>query len=302
MRLHDGLHISSFLDGSTEICAGMETMLSFPLLPEKQTKLLKYLVNGISRSDFFLRATGMGVSRDQAEQLLGHLQRAELISLRNSRKSSGPDESVWRRIGGDAMRQTYRQRARLKVSLNQRNHWSQMLAEQLSTAGIGTICDDSSRNHPDLSILLSWGFPNPVAIAKAMRHNQTHLPLVAGNDFVEIGPLVVPGYTPCASCVSNHRAAQVPDLQERAASLAGVDFPRIETCLAAMGAAFASTTALAFLDHRAIFAGQVTRIDVDGGVEVMTYDSHPDCGCLGIPPEIEIPPEPRFSQRNNSEQ
>lgn len=297
MRLHDGLHVASFPDGRTEICAGMETLLSFPSLSEKHARLLKFLVSGVSRSDFFLRAAALGIPRKQSEQLLGQLQAAELITLRSSRHPHGPDESTWRRIGGDAMRQSYRRRAKLRVSLNQRNPWSQMLADQLDAAGIGTIRFAPPRVQADLAVLVSWGFPNPLDVSVAMHDNLAHLPVVAGHDFVEIGPLVLPGYTPCASCVANTRAEQVPELQERVASLNGVNFPRIETSLAALGVAIASTTILAFLDNRAIFPGRVTRVDVDGNIEIMTYQTHPNCGCLGLPSEVEVPPEPQFSRR-----
>ncbi|EEZ90889.1 hypothetical protein [Mobiluncus mulieris] len=297
MRLHDGLHVASFPDGKTEICAGMDTLFSFPALPDKQVRLLKSLVSGISRSDFFCRAKDMGVTRSQGEQLLGQLQGAELISLRASRHPHGPDDSAWRRIGGDAMRRNYRHRSRLRVTLNQRNPWSQMLSEQLHAAGIGQVRFTPKLTHSDLAIFLSWGFPNPLDLSAAMHHNQPYLPIVAGNDYVEVGPLVKPGFTPCANCVSNARATLVSQLQERVASLSGVDFPRIETTLAAMGSSVGIATALAFLDRRAIFPGRVTRIDVDGDIEVMTYEAHANCGCTGLPPELEFPPEPSFSRQ-----
>lgn len=297
MRLHDGLHVASFSDGKTEICAGMETLFSFPALPDRQVRLLKSLVSGISRSDFFCRAKDMGVTRSQSEQLLGQLQSAELISLRASRHPHGPDDSTWRRIGGDAMRRNYRHRSRLRLTINRQIPWSQMFSEQLHAAGIGEVRFTPKLAHSDLAIFLSWGFPDPLELSAAMHRNQPYLLIVAGNDYVEVGPLVKPGFTPCASCVSNARAALVPQLQERAASLSGVDFPRLETTLAAMGSSVGVATALAFLDHRAIFPGRVTRIDVDGDIEVMTYAAHADCGCMGLPPEVEFPPEPQFIRR-----
>lgn len=329
MRFHEGLHVVSFPEERTEICAGMETVFCFPSLPPNQTQLLKSLVTGISRSDYFLRAHSLEVSHDDADVLLSLLQKAELITLRRVRKAHGPDESTWRRIGGETMRQIYHQRSQLKVSLNHDNAWSQMLACHLSAAGVGTIRVSpeihgfpsnwetrerhtgttkeklfargyktkitSPRGETDLAIQLSWGFANPVEATVAQRRNQAHLPVVASNDFVEIGPLVIPGYTPCTNCVSHHQVQLLPDLQERVASLAGIGFPQIETCTAAIGAALASTIALAFLDRRSVSSGQVTRVDVNGGIETLNYTPHPKCGCMSPLPEVDLPDQPGYS-------
>lgn len=332
MKLHEGLHVATFQDGRTEICAGMETMLSFPNHPRKRTRLVQTLAKGISRSDYFQFAKNLGVGRTEAQEILTQLHRAELLTIREPRLDAGPEESLWKRIGGNAMQETYRQRSRLKVSLNRDTFLTRLLGAELARAGIGTLrvsAEDGSMNHADesresmafksliqglgfgtsvtpprgkvdLAVQLSWGFPDPLVAASAMRRNIAHLPVVAGNDYIEIGPLVVPGLTPCVACVSNHRREFYPDMLEHAVSLLEVEFPRLETSLATAGAALAGSMALAFLDHRAIASGQVTRVDVDGGIEVMTYDTHPDCACCELPMDIEVPEEPRFSRRKVS--
>lgn len=315
MKLHEGLHIATFQDGRVEVCSGMETMLRFDSISTKLCELLKQIARGASRPDLFHRAQSLGVPHTQLEELLLELKHADLVSSRTTRRSKSPDESTWRRMGGEAMAKTYRHRSHYCVSINSGARMGRLLAAELAAAGVGNLripspekssgsgratpawgeaaeailsgrnlpTGSNARSKPDLKILLSWGVPKPLETLAAMSADQVNLPVVVGHDFVEIGPLVVPGLTPCVSCVMHHRETLAPDMIERAAWLSAVKFPPTETCLASFGAAFAAAYTLAFLDRRALFPGQVTRVDTEGAVETLRYDWHPECGCNAIP-------------------
>ena len=62
----------------------------------------------------------------------------------------------------------------------------------------------------DLVVILSSGEPGRTALADAVRCRVVHLPVVLDGDAVRVGPLVVPGQTPCVGCADLHRATWDP--------------------------------------------------------------------------------------------
>jgi hypothetical protein len=62
----------------------------------------------------------------------------------------------------------------------------------------------------DLVIVLSSGEPNRAALDDAVQCRAAHLVVVQDADSVRIGPLVIPGRTPCLNCADLHRAAWDP--------------------------------------------------------------------------------------------
>lgn len=331
MKLNEGIHLVRLPDGSVELCAGLETMFCFPRCSEKEFQLLQRLVVGCTRPDLSDFAKACRIPLTKVSEILRTLVDAELLQLRSPRLHGGPDDGFWSRVGGAKMRRAYRHRQEKCVSLNRADRMAQLLAVELGAAGIGKIqvpattrstepdlettldprrtmkelverrlrhaAVTTRRISVDLAVLFSWGIPDPVAAQKAMQSTQPFLAVVAGHDFVEVGPLVVPGLTPCTSCIALHQATEVAHLAERAANLHWAAFPRVETALAGAGAALAATQALAFLDCRALHPGDVTRISVDGTITTRHFESHPECDCSYLPFDLDVPPEPAFAKR-----
>lgn len=331
MKLNEGIHLVKLPDGSVELCAGLETMLCFPQCSEKEFQLLQRLVSGCSRPDLSDFAKACRIPLTRVSEILRILVEAELLQLRNPRLHGGSDDGFWSRVGGSKMRQAYRHRRELSVSLNRLDRMAQLLALELGAAGIGKIQVPTTTRSPepdlettldsphttkelveqrrqhatittrriaaDLAVQFSWGIPDPVSAQQAMQTNQPFLAVVAGHDFVEVGPLVVPGLTPCTSCIALHQSTEVTNLAERAAHLHWVKFPRVETALAGAGAAIAAAQALAFLDRRTLNPGNVTRVSVDGTVSTRHFEIHPECDCSYLPVELNPPPEPAFVKR-----
>ena len=331
MKLNEGIHLVKLPNGSVELCAGLETMFCFPQCSEKEFQLLQRLVAGCTRPDLSDFAKACRIPLTRVSEILRALVDVELLQLRSPRLHGGPDDGFWSRAGGAKMRRAYRNRQELSVSLNRADRMAQLLALELGAAGIGKIQVPATTRSPepdletaldtrhttkdlveqrlrhaavttrripaDLAVQFSWGIPDPVAAQKAMQANQPFLAVVAGHDFVEVGPLVVPGLTPCTSCIALHQATEVEHLAERAANLHWAVFPRVETALAGAGAAIAAAQALAFLDCRALHPGDVTRISVDGIVTTRHFEAHPECDCRYLPVELDGPPEPAFAKR-----
>lgn len=330
MKLLEGIHLIKLPNGKAELCTGLETMLRFPDLTDSEFRLLNHLVAGCTRSEFCSYARSLKIPTNRVSSLLTILVNLEVLQLRRPRTFGGIDDDFWVRVGGKKMRHTYRERKNLSVSINRSDRMAQLLSLELGAAGIGKIkvppgirstepdldagmnrarnikellgqhrldtTVTSDKGSVDLAIILGWGLPNPLLTHQAMQHNQAFLSVVAGHDWVEVGPLVLPGLTPCAACVTMYRSADIPDLGQRAVNLQWVEYPRVETSLAGLGAALATAQALAFLDRRDINPGLVTRLHLDGNISTECFEANPHCDCSYLPLDIENPPEPAFSR------
>lgn len=62
----------------------------------------------------------------------------------------------------------------------------------------------------DLLVVASSGEPNRTVLADLVRCRLAHLVVVQDGDAIRIGPLVVPGRTPCVDCTDLHRASWDP--------------------------------------------------------------------------------------------
>ena len=62
----------------------------------------------------------------------------------------------------------------------------------------------------DLVVIASSGEPGRTALADVVRCRVAHLVVVMDGDAVRIGPVVIPGTTPCIGCTDLHRAGWDP--------------------------------------------------------------------------------------------
>jgi hypothetical protein len=122
----------------------------------------------------------------------------------------------------------------------------------------------------------------PEVIAAVRR--RPHL-LVAVRDAVAtVGPLVVPGLTPCLRCVELGRGERDPAWPRVAAQLVG-DAREVEPCdvvLATLAATLAAWQVLTYVDgvDRAATMGGVLEFAAgDGRLRRRSVSSHPACGC-----------------------
>jgi hypothetical protein len=57
---------------------------------------------------------------------------------------------------------------------------------------------------PQLLLVVSCGEPARAVFEEAHRHGVSHLPVVLDEDRVRVGPVVIPGVTPCMTCLDLH--------------------------------------------------------------------------------------------------
>jgi len=101
-------------------------------------------------------------------------------------------------------RSLYVRRPRLRVALHD-DPGSAPLARAvghvLTDLGIRTL----DPTDPDLLLVVSCGEPARAVFDEAHRHGISHLSVVLDEDRVRVGPMVVPGITPCLTCLDLNR-------------------------------------------------------------------------------------------------
>jgi hypothetical protein len=95
-------------------------------------------------------------------------------------------------------------RPRLRVALHDdagSRPLARAIGHVLADLGIGSLDPPD----PDLLLVVSCGEPARAVFDQALRQRISHLPVVIDEDRVRIGPMVIPGLTPCLTCLDLHR-------------------------------------------------------------------------------------------------
>lgn len=116
-----------------------------------------------------------------------------------------------------------------------------------------------------------------------LRRDIPHLPVIASDTDVTIGPIVEPGAGPCLHCILRHRTdadAAWPAIATQASSLAR---PPLPTLAIVEAAALAARLVRERVDGAAASAHRSIAIDSDTGLRSYTdWTAHPECGCSGF--------------------
>ncbi|MBM7463267.1 hypothetical protein JOE64_001736 [Microbacterium dextranolyticum] len=100
------------------------------------------------------------------------------------------------------------------------------LARGWRAAGLEPAVTRWADDEPDPGIpviVVADGAIDPRRAARLMAGDTVHLPIVLEGDHAQVGPIVVPGLTPCLSCLHAHRAAADPSWPVLAAQLIARD-------------------------------------------------------------------------------
>jgi len=103
------------------------------------------------------------------------------------------------------------------------------------------------RSRADIVILADALVPDPDHVAALMVADTAHLPVLVRDGTGIVGPLVLPGRSPCLRCLDLHRLTHAPDWPRAAALLTGRTGLAEPACIAAT-AALGTAQALAALD------------------------------------------------------
>lgn len=142
----------------------------------------------------------------------------------------------------------------------------------------------SRRTGPDLAIVAPGERPPTELLAELSERAVPHLLAEVCEDRAVLGPLVVPGETPCVRCRDLRRAERDPLWPRTQAGLAGdgaTSRPACDTTLAALAANNAVLHALAFLDGQTPpSVGAVWEFALPYALpERLAIPAHPACGC-----------------------
>lgn len=142
---------------------------------------------------------------------------------------------------------------------------------------------------PSAVVLVASGAVRPDAYDPWLAVDVPHLPVLAREAAVVVGPLVRPGHGCCLRCQDLYRTDRDPEWPRVAAQLADAPAGPLDPVTADLAAVLAAGLVLAALDgrtgqHDAAAPGLALEVLPGGGVPaIRTWPTHPRCGCLTLP-------------------
>lgn len=280
--------------GSVQIGAVAPAAVVDVVVPGAE-RLLAALTAGISRSGYDMLARASGVAADDAEDLLVRLGPALTVPV----STAGPAVAV---LGDSPV-------GRAIAGLLPRRSGARAPADH------GTDPAPDPEN-ADLVVLAADWVVAPADHARWLRRDIRHLPVVTVDGAVHIGPLVVPGITPCLHCVHLARTDADPawpavatqlwgrapstpspllvaEAAARAVRIAVAQSGLTQTGAAQpgaaqpgaaqTGAAQTGLTQTGLTQTGSAQAGVEWRLDEAGRVSSTTWSRHPECSCAALP-------------------
>lgn len=230
---------------------GLESVVRIPAAEPWVERLLHVLRGGFRLNAFDVIAHGAGAPRDAARELLAALRP---VLLTDAPELPG----VW--IESVNMADS-RIEARTEVALHDE--------------GFRTV----ERADPDaVAIVLVHGAASARQLTGYLREDVAHLPVAFEPGATTVGPLVVPGLTPCLSCRDSHERDQDPSWPSLHAQLVGSTSGRITAARTAEAAALV-TRILA--EPRPSNNPRSVRISPDGRHVWRALTFHAECRCRG---------------------
>lgn len=150
---------------------------------------------------------------------------------------------------------------------------------------------DASRGArlPSVAVLVAAGAVRPDAYDPWLAADVPHLPVLAREAGVVVGPLVQPGLGCCLRCQDLYRTDRDPEWPRVAAQLADAPPGPVDPVAADHAAVLAAGIVLAAVDGRTHEHDAATpglALEVRSGVGVpatRSWPTHPRCGCAGLP-------------------
>lgn len=209
--------------------------------------LLSRLRSGFRRGSFDVIAHGFGAPREEARLLLARIEHL----LIDEQVAMPP---AWvETIGLTDGRSAYRTR------------------EALADEGVALV---DRAQHGAVGVILVQGSAAALQFARYLREDIPHLPVAFEPGQVTVGPLVIPGHTPCLSCrdaEDTERDAAWPLLH---AQLIGREAGPLRAAQVAEGALLAARL-LAHGDR----GGRIVRVSADGSRAWRAVTFHEGCRC-----------------------
>lgn len=212
-------------------------------------RLITALRRGISVSGWTMLARDAGVTGERAQALLDAVQPVLETPI------PVPTERVL--ITGD-------------------NAIAHRLADLLRDTGSLALATDQ---RPTLVVLVASWVIGPEDSQRWLRRDVPHLPVVASDRSVAVGPFVEPGRGPCLYCAHLTRTDADTTWPAVATQLWGRPPPRMSALTVAAAASFVGRCVLGRLQSGSGSARTWRLSSAGGTVSVATQVRHPDCSC-----------------------
>lgn len=228
---------------------GMDGRLRVPLDEPWVERLLQAMRSGFRRNGFDVLAHGVGAPREAARELLRTLEPVLITD-------PPPLPQIWiETIGIDDSRV----QARMELALRDEGFST---APRATSAAVG--------------IVLVRGAASARQLAGYLREDLAHVPVAFEPGATTVGPLVIPGRTPCLSCRDGHERDRDGAWPAMHAQLIGADPGRIGAARTAEAAAL-----VARVLGEADGAKRTTsvRVTPDGRRAWRAVSFHAECRC-----------------------
>lgn len=256
--------------------------------PEPQViALLDHLDNWLTEADYYRAARQFGVGRTDAEELLTLLRDSKLIMdpAALTGRSSDPGVRVDQsdEAAALALRKTeapvdvMAARSRRRVCVVGEGRMAAGIVDLLNRCGVGHVRQSDRRpaDRADLAIVVNPQQPPTLTAEVHARRRLPYLMVTIADGAVNIGPLVVPGRTPCIACVEFHHRDAVPRW-----CLFGSDDSPVEVALRELAVATTACQAMQYLDGIPCQARATTiQLRPPFGMRRRVWEPHPSCGC-----------------------
>ena len=241
-----------------------------------------------------IAALGSGVSRSGLEMIAG------------SSGASGQEVSSLLRKLKVLLLPEPAERPPARVSIVGSGQTVERIASTIALANIAvTISATVSDEDSDLGIAVGHYVLDPESYGFWLRRDLPHLPVVFGDDSVQVGPLVEPGSSPCLYCLEHYRRDADASWSAMASQLWGRRAASETALVSAEVAARVARMVIGRVESgrqpTRSMAARSFRLAVDSG-EVTRRDwmPHPECGCVALAASP-VATEPLSADRQGSD-
>jgi len=285
-----GLRRTALDSTSVQIGTDPERALVLEFPEPHVTELLDHLDNWLTESDYYRAARNLGVQRTDAEELLTLLRRSKLVMDPAALTGQAHDPRIRTDQADEAAALALRKaeapvevmtaRSRQRVWVVGGGRMATDIADLLSRCGVGHVHqgDRRSVDRTDLAVVVNPQQPPMLTAQAHARRKLPYLMVAIADGAVNIGPLVVPGRTPCVACVELHHRDAVPRW-----CLFGGDSSPVEVALRELAVATTACQAMQYLDGTACQARSATiQLRAPFQMRRRTWQPHPSCGCQRV--------------------
>lgn len=284
-----GLRRTVIESGTVQIGTDPERALVLQFPDTRILALLDELDDWHDERSYREAARRLGIPAVDAEELLSLLRHGRLLINPTALVTSAADPGLRREHADEAAALALRRgddpaemmgiRARQRVVVHGEDPMAGRIADVLRRSGIGRVRTGTARpGEAGFAVLVNSAQP-PVLTARAhARRGMPYLVVAVSDGAVNVGPLVVPGHTPCIACVELHHRDAVPMWRDF-----GADTAPIEATLRELAVSVAACQVMQFLDGGTSSAhGATIQLRAPFHMRRRVWREHASCGCIAV--------------------